>query len=97
MPLPLPEQPWDSVTMDLITDLPETSRGHNAVVTFVDRFSKMVHFCPFKTTVSAAELAPLFMEAVVSRYGVPKHVVSDRDPHFVSHFWSTVLKLLGIH
>ena len=82
--------------MDLITDLPVTTRGYNAIVTFVDRFSKMVHFRPCTTSVSAVELAPLFMEAVLCRYGCPKNVVSDRDPRFVSHFWATVLKLLGI-
>lgn len=73
--------------MDLITSLPPTDSGFDAIVTFVDRFSKMVHFRPCKTSVSAVDLAPLFMEAVVCRYGCPSHLVSDRDPRFVSHFW----------
>lgn len=82
--------------MDLITDLPPTSRGHTAIATFVDRFSKMVHFRPCTSTVTAVDLASIFLECVVCRYGCPEHVVSDRDPRFVSHFWSTVMSLLDV-
>ena len=82
--------------MDLIVELPETARGHTAVVTFVDRFSKMVHFCPCSTTCSAADVAALFMATIVGRYGCPSHVVSDRDPRFMSLFWRSVMQLLGV-
>ena len=34
---------WGSVSMDLITALPETSNGHTAILVFVDRLSKMSH------------------------------------------------------
>jgi transposase InsO family protein len=82
--------------MDLIVELPASSRGYTAIVTFVDRFSKMVHFRPCQTSSSAADIAALFLEMVVCRYGCPAHVVSDRDPRFVSHFWQAVLDLLGV-
>jgi hypothetical protein len=35
-PLPVPDYPWQSVSMDLITHLPCTARGHTAIVVFVD-------------------------------------------------------------
>ena len=44
--LPVPEFRWQWVTADFITDLPETKAGHTAIVVFVDRLSKMVHFAP---------------------------------------------------
>lgn len=45
-PLPVPERPWDAIAMDLITQLPKTKLGHDAIVVFVDRFSKQAVFVP---------------------------------------------------
>jgi hypothetical protein len=50
--------------MDLITDLPLTKRGHDAIVVFVDRLSKMVHAAPCTKTVTAERLAELFEQDV---------------------------------
>ena len=36
-PLPVPNRKWGSVSMDLITALPETASGNTAIVVFVDR------------------------------------------------------------
>ena len=41
-PIPAPDRPWQQVTMDLITDLPETSSGKDAILVFVDRLSKIL-------------------------------------------------------
>jgi hypothetical protein len=35
--LPVPDKKLEQITMDMITDLPPTSSGHDTVVTFVDR------------------------------------------------------------
>jgi hypothetical protein len=43
-PLSVPSFKWESVSMDFITQLPVTKRGHDAIVVFVDRLTKMVHF-----------------------------------------------------
>ena len=39
-PLPIPEAPWWTVTMDLITALPRTKSGHDAIVVFVCKLTK---------------------------------------------------------
>ena len=44
-PLEVPIRKWQQVTTDLVTDLPE-SNGFTAIAVFVDRMTKMVHFCP---------------------------------------------------
>ena len=52
-PLPIPDQPWESVSMDLVTDLPTSGSGNDTIVVFVDRLTKMVHFAPTTKTVTA--------------------------------------------
>ena len=58
-PLQIPEQTCESVSMDLITALPMTAKGHDAIVVFVDRLSKMVHFAPTTSGVTAQGVASL--------------------------------------
>ena len=45
-PLMVTEFRWQSVLVDLMTQLPETAAGHAIIVVFVDRVSKMLQFAP---------------------------------------------------
>ena len=81
--------------MDLITQLPRTAAGHDAIVVFVDKLSKMVHYAPTTTTVTAPQLARLFFDVVVRHHGVPVSIVSDRDARFTSLFWRALWQQLG--
>jgi hypothetical protein len=82
--------------MDLITGLPITRHGqHDAIVVFVDKLSKMVHYAPCTTTIDAPALAKIFFREVVRLHGVPEIIISDRDPRFTSHFWTALWKELG--
>ena len=81
--------------MDLVTSLPQTAAGYDAVFTVVDRFSKLVKFTHCTSTIGAAELAQLFMDQIVCQWGVPKKILSDHDPYFLSTFWTTLMSLLG--
>jgi hypothetical protein len=94
-PLPIPASKWEHVSMDLVTQLPKTRRGHTAIVTFVDRLTKMVHFAPVGTDIDAPTLAHVFFSVVFKLHGLPKHIVSDRDPRFMSKFWEALFKLMG--
>jgi transposase InsO family protein len=95
-PLPVPERPWQWVSMDLITALPRTrSTGYDAIVVFVCRLTKMKHYAPAVTTVTAPKLAAIFVREVVRLHGVPERILSDRDPRFVAHFWREMWRLLG--
>ena len=95
VPLAIPQRAWDSIGMDLITQLPVTKSGHDAIVVFVDRLTKMVHFAPTHTTVTAEQFAKLFVREVWRLHGLPKEIVSDRDPRFTSVFWQEVMRLVG--
>jgi hypothetical protein len=94
-PLPIPNHPWQQVTMDLITQLPKSRQGNDAIVVFVDKLSKMVHLVATKTAVTAPQLAEIFWTTVVRHHGLPSSIISDRDPRFTGHFWRALWKCLG--
>ncbi|KAL6186693.1 hypothetical protein ACLB2K_042812 [Fragaria x ananassa] len=44
---------------------------------------------------TAEETTRLFLRNVVKLWGVPKNIVSDRDPRFTGRFWTELFKILG--
>ncbi|CDO77784.1 hypothetical protein BN946_scf184609.g1, partial [Trametes cinnabarina] len=93
--LPIPERPWNSISMDLIEQLP-SSGGYTAILVVVDRLTKQAIFIPTHDTLTASELADLFVMHVFSKHGVPSHVTSDRGSEFVSHFFRSLGKALDM-
>ena len=94
-PLPIPSRPWETVTIDFITQLPRSTKGHDAIMVFVDKLTKMVHFAATTTTIDAPGAATLFFDNIVRLHGLPKTLVSDRDVRFTSNFWRSLRTLLG--
>ena len=94
-PLPIPARAMEQVSMDLITQLPSTKRGNDAIVVFVDKLTKLVHYAACKTAVSAPQLASIFFHEWVRHHGVPSSIISDRDPRFTSNFWRALWNKMG--
>jgi hypothetical protein len=85
-PLPIPEWKWEVVTIDIITGLPRIGKHHDSIMVVVDKLTKAAHFIPLKTTHKAANVVDIYMREVARLHGIPKTIVSDRDPKFTSKF-----------
>ena len=61
----------------------------------VDRATKMVHLCALPNEVNAAKAAQLFWNTCGRLHGIPRAILSDRDPRFVSKFWQELWRIFG--
>ena len=86
LPLPVPDRPWQDISMDFVVGLPK-SRDFDAIWVVVDRLSKQRHFVPCMTTIDAQGLATLFIDNIFRLHGLPDSIVSDRGPQFAADFW----------
>ncbi len=89
----IPTRPYESISMDFIMDSP-WSKGYNTIFVMVDRLSKHVHFIPTNTGIDAEEFGKLFMNSIVTKFGLPTSIIADRDPQWTSNFWKRVTKAL---
>ena len=97
MPLPPPYHAWDGVTMDFVTDLPESTKsGDTGILVIVDRLTKMAIYLPCQKDIDSAELARMFFEHVICKQGVPNNIVTDRGTQFTSPFWTRVCSHMSI-
>ncbi len=66
--------------MDFITGLPESvayGGKYDAILVVVNKFSKMCHYIPRRSDMTAGELAEVIMREVIRLHGVPSAIISD--------------------
>ena len=85
--------PFDQIGVDII-QFPKTSRGNQYAVVFMDYLTKWPEVFAVPDQ-SAATVARLLVEELVSRHGVPSEVLSDRGRAFLSSLMQEVELLLG--
>jgi len=91
MLLEIPSRPWEGVTMDFVTDLPEsTASGYTEILVIVDRLTEMAIYLPCRKDIDSPELARPFFEHVICKGGVADKIVTDRSTQFTSRFWTRV-------
>lgn len=95
IPIPIPTECWEVVSIDFVTGLPE-SDGYDAIMTVVDKLSERSIYRAINTTDDAEKTAYHFFDRVVPHHGIPDVIISDRVPKFTSRFWTSFAKIVGV-
>jgi hypothetical protein len=94
-PLPVPERPWQHISMDF-KSFPKDKFGYDMIFVVVDRLGKRAYSLPCFKTTTAKDMARLYVTNVWRTHGAPDTAVSDRGPQFISEFWNELCRILGI-
>jgi len=87
--LPIPEQPWNFISMDFIEKL-LLSSSFDTILIIANWLTKQAIFIPAHDTITSADLAYLFILHMFSKHGIPFHITSDRGLEFVSNFFRSL-------
>ena len=91
-------EPYYTVTIDFILALPlSTPDKYNCLLTVTDKFTKKIALIPGQETYKAKDwaLSPL-NRLMIADWGLPKIIISDRDPKFLSELWRTWFNQLNV-
>jgi transposase InsO family protein len=90
-------RPFSRISMDLLTDLPESEQGFNTILVVADHgLTKGVILIPTWKTADSTTIATLLIDHVFKRFGSPTQIISDRDPRFTSKIfkeWERILQI----
>ena len=78
--------------MDFSFGFSEEDHQSNVILVFVELFSKIVHLAAVNESISAHGCARVFIDKVFQLHGLPRELVSDRDPRFTATFWQSVFR-----
>jgi RNase H-like domain found in reverse transcriptase/Reverse transcriptase (RNA-dependent DNA polymerase)/Integrase zinc binding domain len=88
--------PFETVAIDLITDLP-VAEGFDAIFTITDHdVTKATVFIPCNKTIDTLNAAQLYTRHVFPYYGAPRKIISNRDPQFTAQLAKELCRLLDI-
>ena len=68
----------------------------NAILTVVDRYTKMMDFLPCTKEITNGDTVGIVMREVLWHRGLPDNIISDGGPQFISKFWKHLFKMLKV-
>ena len=94
-PIPVPTRPFSFWSMDHKVLPRTTSQGNKFILVFVCHFSQWVRFVPCADE-SAFTTAKIFVSEIIANFGRVDYLLSDRGSGYMSQFFATVSKILGV-
>ena len=98
--LPVPDEPWQEITMDFIVELPPSKHKgnvYNSILVMVNWYTKMVQYLPTNAIIKSHKLGDLLMEEVfLHDSDASMGIVSDRGSVFTSDYWSELCYYMKI-
>jgi hypothetical protein len=88
--------PFSTIAVDWITKL-LTSEGYDLIMTITNHdVSKMALFILCKESQGVEEMSQLYIQHIFPYYGLPDHVISDRDPCIMLQWFTDICSKLEI-
>ena len=84
---------FETVHIDIVGPLPP-SRGYTYRLTMIDRKTRWPEVFPIRN-INADTVVEIFVNNWVSRFGVPKRIITDQGRQFESKLFQSLLKRLG--
>ena len=81
--------------IDILSGLPATKDKYKHILVVVDSYSKWMEAHPLRTQ-EATEVAAVLYREVVTRYGAPRTLISDRSQTFMSKLTAAMCELFQI-
>jgi hypothetical protein len=82
----IPSRRFDVVSVDLLSGFPTTKNAYDCIVSFTDRLTKRDYISPCHKSSNAKDLSTIFMQTVFRQQGMPRVILSDNGPQFISEF-----------
>ena len=94
-PLPILDRLQQYITINF-KKCPKSKNGYNIVVIFIDRLGKRPILILVRDTITARELALLFLTYIVQYIRIPESIISNRGLQFISNFQNEFYKYISI-
>ena len=91
----IPDRPFDKITMDLVTDFTESSKGNKHILTIIDLLTGWPEVIPIQNK-SADTITKAFIRHYLPRHMCPQFILSDNGTEFKNQIFDKVTKDLGI-
>lgn len=95
IPMPVIEEPFRRIAMDMVGPLPRTKAGNRYVLVVCDYATRYPEAIPVKSM--EADVIADELVAIFSRMGLPDEILSDQGTNFTSKLMRNVCELLKIH
>jgi hypothetical protein len=96
-PISSPPAPFHTICIDFILALPASEEGFDAAMSTTCKFSKRITLIPGMKNWTAEQWADALIERLwIADWGMPKVIISDRDPKFLSALWTQLFTRLGV-
>lgn len=90
------QRPLNTAAIEILAPLHKTKRGCFFILVITDRFTKLTKILALKR-ISAYDVATIFINEWVLKYGPPQMLVSDNGSQFVSEFFQSVCTILSVN
>ena len=86
---------FDVVSLDVVGPVPVTTKGNKYLLTFVDHYTRFCEAIPIAKQ-DTETIARSFVTKIITQFGVPKKLLTDRGANFTSALIKETCKLLKI-